>query len=287
MRFPFPIPTFLCLISLANTQGSIAQEQEKNSANAVAQKLANPNSDLAKLTFKNEMYWFDGKLPGADKHGFGTLFQPSFPISLNDGYMIFARPAIPIIYEGPVYNSQTGSFQEKAGLGDMGFDLSYGHSSASGNIWSVGITGSLPTATKSELGNGQVSLGPELFIAKKTQTYIVGIFPSHQWDVAGWGETPINQTSIQPLALVLPGNAWIYGTNPTMTYDWETDQWTVPINVTVAKTIIIGETPWRFGVEVNYYTERSDAFGPRWMLGFNVTPVVRNVIADWFHKRTP
>lgn len=287
MRFAFPTPILLSLLSLTNTQGAGAQEQVENSADAVAQKLANPNSDLARLTFKNEMYWFDGKLPGADKHGFGTLFQPSFPISLDDGYMIFARPAIPIIYEGPVHNSQTGSFQDEAGLGDIGFDLSYGHDTASGNIWSVGITGSLPTATKSELGNGQLSLGPEVFFAKKTQRYILGIFPSHQWDVAGWGDTPVNQSSIQPLAIFLPGNAWLYGSNPTMTYDWETDQWTVPLNVTVAKTIVIGETPWRFGVEVNYYVERSDAFGPRWMLGFNVTPVVKNFIADWFHQRNP
>lgn len=284
MRCAFLIPALLFLFTFPNSQDAQAQEPEGDSANEVARKLANPNADLAKLTFKNEIFWFDGDIPGADRHGYGTLFQPSFPISLDDGYMIFARPAIPIIYDAPVYNNRSGNFQDEAGLGDMGFDLSYGHNSASGIIWSAGVTGTLPTATKSELGNGKLSLGPELFVAKMTQKYIVGFFPSHQWDVAGWGDEPVNQTSIEPIAIYLPGNAWIFGTNPTMTYNWETDQWTVPINAVVAKTVVLGKTPWRFGLEVNYYTERSDAFAPKWMLALNITPVVKNFIADWIRE---
>jgi hypothetical protein len=32
---------------------------------------------------------------------------------------------------------------------------------------------------------------------------------------------------------------------------------------------------------MNHYVQRPDAFGPKWMIGFNVTPVVKNVIAEW------
>ena len=41
----------------------------------------------------------------------------------------------------------------------------------------------------------------------------------------------------------------------------------------------MGGRPWKLGVEVNYYTEQPDAFGPDWMIGINIAPVVKNVFA--------
>ena len=35
-------------------------------------------------------------------------------------------------------------------------------------------------------------------------------------------------------------------------------------------------------MEVNYYVEQPDAFGPRWFIGFNVAPVVENALASLF-----
>jgi len=32
---------------------------------------------------------------------------------------------------------------------------------------------------------------------------------------------------------------------------------------------------------LNYYVARPDAFGPQWMIGVNITPVVPNVIDQW------
>jgi len=38
--------------------------------------------------------------------------------------------------------------------------------------------------------------------------------------------------------------------------------------------------PVKFAVEANYYIVRADAVGSEWMVGFNITPVVPNVLAD-------
>ena len=38
----------------------------------------------------------------------------------------------------------------------------------------------------------------------------------------------------------------------------------------------------RLEVEVNYYIERPDAFGPEWMIGFSIAPVVENGLARLF-----
>jgi len=34
--------------------------------------------------------------------------------------------------------------------------------------------------------------------------------------------------------------------------------------------------------EINYFVDQPDAFGPSWFIGFNVAPVVENVMANWF-----
>jgi len=40
--------------------------------------------------------------------------------------------------------------------------------------------------------------------------------------------------------------------------------------------------PWKLSMEFNYYIEQADAFGPEWMLGFNISPVIKNGLVDWF-----
>ena len=44
------------------------------------------------------------------------------------------------------------------------------------------------------------------------------------------------------------------------------------------KTVKFGNTPVKLGVEVNCYVDRPGAFGPRWIIGRNITPVVPNFI---------
>jgi hypothetical protein len=43
-----------------------------------------------------------------------------------------------------------------------------------------------------------------------------------------------------------------------------------------------GGRPWKLAFELDYYVEKNDDFGPDWQLTFRVSPVVENVIADWF-----
>lgn len=111
---------------------------------------------------------------------------------------------------------------------------------------------------------------------------MVGIFPSHQWDVAGWGDNDVNLTTIQVFGTLLPGDGWSIGTSPIMTYDWTNDQWTIPLNLNVGKTVIWGGTPWKLSAEVNYYIEKPDTFAAEWMVGINITPVVENFLAKMF-----
>ena len=67
-----------------------------------------------------------------------------------------------------------------------------------------------------------------------------------------------------------------------MSYDHENSQWTLPINLTVGKTVILKGRPWKLGAEINYLVDQPDAFGPEWLFGINIAPVVENVFAQMF-----
>jgi hypothetical protein len=79
----------------------------------------------------------------------------------------------------------------------------------------------------------------------------------------------------------LPGDGWSVGSTPILNYDWNAEQWTIPLNLTVSKTVQIGSTPWKLAAEINYYVEKPDTFGAEWMIGFNITPVVANFVEGW------
>jgi len=118
-------------------------------------------------------------------------------------------------------------------MGDWGFDLSYGVTEKSGLLWLGGINGTLPTASDSDVAGKQWRLGPELVLAKITKVGVFGIFPSHQWDVAGWGDGKdydYSTTQIQPLIIFTPGGGWQIATKGIYDYDWEGEEWTVPLN---------------------------------------------------------
>ncbi len=260
------------------------QPIEKPSNDEIAKQLANPNTPLATMRLKNLYTFYSGDLPGAgDQSNYSMLFQPSFPFPLSNGDVFLWRPALPILFEQPVYNAANGEFVDKSGLGDIAMDFAYAKTSKSGILTALGLVTTVPTATN-RLGKEQWLLGPEVLLGKLTEKYVVGIFPNHQWNIAGEDSFDTSITVIQAFATVLPGGGWALGSAPIMNYDWEASQWTIPLNFTVSKTVIWGDKPYKLDFTVDYYVERSDAFASELIIGFNVAPVVTNVLASLFSK---
>lgn len=270
---------------LAAVTSAFSADSEK-SADEIARELANPNNSLASLTFKNQFRWYTGDLPGADnQNNYTLLFQPVFPFALApsaDGGKanLFVRPGIPIVFDQPIPGVNNGSFgwDGVTALGDIGFDVGYGVTEKSGLLWAFGMVGTLPTATDSDIAGKQLRLGPEVLFAKFEKWGLYGIFPSHQWDVTGWSDKQYSNTQIQLFLNFLPGGGWNVGTAPIMNHDWVAEEWTIPLNLSVSKTLKYGNTPVKVGLELNYYVQQPDAFGPQWMVGLNITPVVPNFI---------
>ena len=252
------------------------------SVNEVAKELANPNTPLATLTLKTQYRSFDGDLPGAaDQTSLTFLLQPSFPFPAGESGVVFFRPAVPLLIDQPVFDANSLDFNTKTGLGDIGFDLGYGTTDKNGVLLAGGIASTLPTATRDVLGSDKWRLGPEALAGVLRPYGVLGLFPNHQWSVTGSGnETSL--TTVQFIVIGLPGGGWNIGTKPIVTYDWKSEEWTVPLNAAVGKTVILNGRPWKLGIEVNYYVDKPNSFGPRTMVEFNVGPVVENALARIF-----
>ncbi len=52
--------------------------------------------------------------------------------------------------------------------------------------------------------------------------------------------------------------AWTFALNTESTYDWENNDWSVPINFRVSKLVKFGEQPVSFGVGARYWAESSE-----------------------------
>jgi hypothetical protein len=252
------------------------------SADETAKQLANPNTPLASLTLKSQWTHWDGSLPGADGLDSQTfLFQPSFPFPLSETDTLFIRPAFPYLVDQPVVDG-SGKVRTESGFGDMGMDLAYGRTTKTGFITAGGMIAGLPIGADG-LSSDTWTLGPELLVGRITKNSLVGVFPNHQWDVSG--PKDISLTTVQPLLSYLPGGGWAISSSGPIIYNWEAEQWTIPLNLTVSRTVKLGHTPVKLALDCNYYLEQADALGQKWMIGFNITPVVPNVVAGWLSRK--
>ncbi|MGW8187153.1 MAG: hypothetical protein ACWGNK_07795 [Desulfobacterales bacterium] len=249
----------------------------EQSAEEVANELANPNTALGFLAFQLDYITFDGDLPDAgDQHAWKLNFQPSLPYPIGEGVNFFLRPFFPVILDQPVPVS--GGFEDKGvDLGDISFDAAVGKSFSSGLVLIGGMVGTLPTATNNDLGLNQWLLGPEAFVGWKFKWGFLGALFNHQWDIAGEDDYSTSITGGQYFYTINLKDAWQIQAQPTWSYNHEAEsgsKWTFPLGIGVSKTIIIGKTPWKFSLQYWNYIAAPDAFGPEQQIRFQVAPVV-------------
>lgn len=283
----FPLAAIaLAGVSPATLLAQDLQNDEAVSAEAIAEKLANPNASVGQMSFPLDYIAYDGAAPGAGSQSSWRLsFQPSLPYSLGEGVNLFVRPLIPIILDQPVpvvgdqvITTAASNFDDVGvELGDIGFDVGVGKSFTNGMVLVGGVVGTLPTATDDAVGLDQYLLGPEFLMAKVGSWGAAGLLVTHQWDVAGEDSFDTSITGGQYFFTYNLGNAWQISMSPTFSYNHEAEsgnRLAFPVGFGVSKTTIFGSTPWKFNLQYWHYVESPDAFGPDFQIRFTATPVV-------------
>jgi hypothetical protein len=246
---------------LADETNSAAAAQDEQAE--LAKKLNNPVAALISVPIQNN--WDFGIGP-ADAMRYTANIQPVIPVTLTKDWNLIVRTILPVIYaESPVGGSST------SGLGDVtqSFFLSP-KALVGGWVLGAGPVMYYPTATDSALGAGKWGAGPTIVALRQEHGFTCGILANQIWSYAGWGDQNVNAAYLQPFVAFTTKTYTTFAVNTESTYNWEANEWTVPLNFQVAQLVKIGGKPVQFQIGYRYYAERPGG-GPDWGLRFTIT----------------
>jgi hypothetical protein len=194
--------------------------------------------------------------------------QPIIPFDLGEGWDLITRTIVPVIYQAsPAYGVDS-----EFGLGDT-FQSFFFAPKRDFEGWSLGAgpVALWPTATDRSLGSGKVGLGPTAIALRQEGGWTYGALVNHIWSVAGSsGRDEVNQSLGQPfLARTFP-TATSIAVNAEAVYDWNENEWLVPVTGVVNQILPVGGVPVSFQLGARYFVE-SPSGGPEWGLRFGIT----------------
>ena len=262
------VPGSLKILSFAVSLTSIAPSAyAQSSSEELAKKLSNPIASLISIPFQ---YNYDQGYGSQDGSHNLLNIQPVIPFSLNEDWNLISRTILPVTWQDDI----AGPSGEQFGLGDttQSFFLSPAKPTENGIIWGVGPAFLLPTGTDELLGTGKWGAGPTGVALKQDGPWTFGILANHIWSFAGQSDrADVSSTFLQPFISYTTHEAWTFSLNTESTYDWENEEWSVPINFQVSKIVKFGEQPVSFGLGARYWAQSPENGPDGWGIRAVVT----------------
>ncbi|HSJ02267.1 MAG: transporter [Verrucomicrobium sp.] len=235
----------------------------------VAKKLNNPAASLISIPLQSN---FDfGAGPDGDGFQYKLNVQPVIPIALSEDWKIISRTILPFVYQEDVVGHTS-----QEGLGDMSMTLWIAPAGDRPGkpVIGLGPVIQFPTASDDLLGSEKWGVGPSVIFVHQSKGLTAGALASHLWSVAGNSDRQdLSVTSLQPFISYTTPRHTTFGINSEANYDWENEQWTLPLNVFITQLVKIGKMPVSFQLGARYYAEAPEQ-GPEWGLRFSVTLVL-------------
>ena len=233
----------------------------------LAKKLSNPIASLISVPIQFNYDSDIGIADGGSKYY--TNIQPVIPVSINEDWNLISRTILPVISQKDIFPG-AGS---QSGLGDVVQSVFFSpvEPTDSGWIWGAGPVFLVPTATDDLLGADKWGVGPTGVALKQEGPWTYGALANHIWSVAGNdNRQDVDATFLQPFLSYTTPQAVTFALNTESTYNWESESWSIPINVTATKVTKFGNQMVSIGGGVRYWVESPDSgpegFGVRLML---------------------
>lgn len=250
----------ICMLALP-MQASAESDAE------LAKKLNNPIASLISVPLQID---WDTGIGSEDADRTSYTFQPVVPIELNKDWNVISRTIVSAYIDA---ESPVAGGNDISGNSDVlqSFFFSPKAPTADGWIWGVGPAFSLPTASREALGSGKFGLGPTAVVLKQKNGWTYGGLANHVWSVGGSDNDPdVSATFLQPFLAYTTKSLTTFIVNSESTYNWETEEWTAPINLKISQLTKVGKQRVQFQAGYRDYID-TPVGGPDWGLTFQVT----------------
>jgi len=247
-----------------------AEEGQEEGADAaeLAQKLSNPIASM--ISFPIQFNYDDNFGPGDQGSKLVTNIQPVIPMDLTDDWNLITRTILPVVSQWDI-----PAGEDTFGLGDVLLSLFFSPKKPTpgGLIWGVGPVLLLPTATDDLLGGQQWGSGPTFVGLKQSGPLTYGLLANHIWSYYGSdSRDDISNTFIQPFCSWTSPTAFGLVLNTESTYNWKSEEWSVPINFMASQMVKVGKLPVSFQVGARYWADAPDNGPEGW--GFRAAAIL-------------
>jgi hypothetical protein len=237
-------------------------------ADALARQLSNPIASLTSVPL--QLNYDDGLGLFDDGYKVYLNVQPVVPVSIGEHWNLISRTILPVVYQEDVFPGEGSQF----GLGDAVQSLFFSPKALTkgGWTWGLGPVFLIPTATDDLLGGEKWGGGPTGVALRQTPAgWTYGLLFNHLWSFAGdSNRADVNATFLQPFVAKGLGQGRTVSVACESTYDWEREQWTLPLNAVYSKVDRIGKQLVSCQGGVRYYLDAPDG-GPQWGLRLTFT----------------
>lgn len=243
-----------------------ADEASEAAETALAMQLSNPVAALVSVPLQLN---YDQDIGPADDGDRWLLnVQPVIPFDLSDDWNLISRTILPVISQSDIFPG-AGS---QDGIGDVVQSVFFSPKAptASGWIWGAGPVFLLPTGSNDLLTTDKWGAGPTAVVLKQSNGWTRGILANHLWSFAGNDDrADVNATFLQPFLTYTTPTQLTLALNTESTYDWEGEDWSVPVNVSASQLLRIGTQLVSVGGGVRYWVDSPDSGADG--LGFRLT----------------
>ena len=228
---------------------------------ALAQDSAQANNPLANTTALNFQNLYLGDLGGTGAHANQFYFRYAKPLQAFGSNWLM-RATLPV-NSFPV---ETAGSSE-TGIGDFNVFFAYLFDTGNPAIsFGVGPQFTLPTATDDLLGTEKWSAGLAnvLFVGTNPK-FQFGYLLTWQASFAGSDDrADVNQGAFQPFAFYQLGDGWYLRSAGVWTYDFETDNFSIPIGLGIGKVTKTNRAMMNTFIEPQYVVDSRGAGQPMW-----------------------
>lgn len=264
LKLRFIQSIFILLFFFGQTLYSQEEDQAVEDKAAIAQEVANP---LTTMIFVPIQYNYDANLGYMDEGSLSSFYiQPIIPFSLGDKWNLITRTIFSYYSMSDVIPGTTQS-----GLGDISQSLflSPSTSTTSGVTWGVGPVLSYPTASHDAFKTGKLGVGPSAVLLQVKGAWTYGVLANHLWTLGSNEYPDVSATFFQPIIDYTSKRAVTYELTTEMSYDWISEEWSIPLIFTANKLVVLGKQMFMIGGGARYWADDTMTNPKGW--GFNVS----------------